>query len=194
MRAFSRDLRERVLADCDAGQRNEDVARKYHVSAAWIRRLKQRRRDTGSIEPRVHRVPPPRLCAYTDQIRSLVKQRPDATLRELREALGVPTSLPSLCRALQRLRLTVKKSPPRRRAGSARRGGPTAGMARSNVWASAGTFRFHRRDLGDDEHDAAIRTSPARTALGGRGAAWTLEDDDLHRRFADDGTDGTNGH
>jgi transposase len=119
MRVFSRDLRERVLADCDAGQRNEEVARKYHVSAAWIRRLKQRRRETGSIEPRVHRVPPPRLTAYSDQIQSLVKQRPDATLQELREALGVPTSVPSLCRALQRLRLTLKKksSVPRSKTG-----------------------------------------------------------------------------
>jgi transposase len=119
MRAFSRDLRERVLADCDAGQRNEDVARKYHVSPAWIRRLKQRRREMCSIQPRVHRVLPPRLTAFADQIQNLVKQQPDATLQKLREALGVQTSLSSLCRALQRLRLTVKEksSAPRSRTG-----------------------------------------------------------------------------
>jgi hypothetical protein len=28
MRAYSRDLRERVLADCDAGLSNDEVARK----------------------------------------------------------------------------------------------------------------------------------------------------------------------
>jgi transposase len=109
MRAFSRDLRERVLADCDAGHSNDEVARKYKVSAAWIRRLKQRRRETGSIEPRLRRVPPPRLMAHADRLQSLVGQQPDATLQELREALGVQVSLPSFCRALQRLRLTVKK-------------------------------------------------------------------------------------
>jgi len=109
MRAFSLDLRERVLADCDAGHSNDEVARKYHVSASWIRRLKQRRRETGSIEPCVRRMPPPRLMAHADRLQDLVEQRPDATLRELREALGVQASLPSLCRALQRLRLTVKK-------------------------------------------------------------------------------------
>jgi transposase len=38
MRAYSLDLRERVLADCDAGHSNDEVAEKYHVSAAWIRR------------------------------------------------------------------------------------------------------------------------------------------------------------
>ena len=109
MRAYSLDLRERVLADCDAGCSNDEVARRYKVSAAWIRRLKQRRRETGSIEPRVRRVPPPRLMAHAEQLQRLVEQRPDATLRELRDALGVQASLPSFCRALQCLRLTVKK-------------------------------------------------------------------------------------
>src|SRR6476619_6760847 len=109
MRSYSLDLRERVLADCDSGLSNDEVARKYRVSAPWIRRLKQRRRETGSIEPRVRRMPAPRLMAHADRLKDLVEQQPDATPQELREALGVQTSLPSLCRALQRLRLTVKK-------------------------------------------------------------------------------------
>lgn len=109
MHAYSLDLRERVLADCDGGLSNDASARKYHVSAAWIRRLKQRRRETGSIAPRTRRLPPPRLLAHAERLCELVEQRPDATLEELRQALGVPTSVASLCRALQRLRLTVKK-------------------------------------------------------------------------------------
>jgi transposase len=109
MQSYSLDLRERVLADCDAGQSNDEVARKYRVSAAWIRRLKQRRRETGSIAPCVRQPPPPRLLAHAERIENLVEQRPDTTLEELRQALGVQTSLPSLCRALQQLRLTVKK-------------------------------------------------------------------------------------
>jgi transposase len=109
MNAFSRDLRERVLADCDAGQSNDDVARKYRVSASWIRRLKQRRRETGSIDPRVRRMPAPRLMAHAERLQSLIEERPDTTLEELRQTLDVPTSVASLCRALQSLRLTVKK-------------------------------------------------------------------------------------
>ena len=109
MQAYSIDLRQRVLADCDAGLNNDVVARKYHVSAAWIRRLKQRRRESGSIEPRIRRLPPPRLAAHEERLQQLVERRPDATLEELRQALGVPTSPASLCRALQRLHLTVKK-------------------------------------------------------------------------------------
>ena len=48
MRAYSMDLRERVLHDSDAGMQAAAVASKYHVSASWVRRLKQRRRETGS--------------------------------------------------------------------------------------------------------------------------------------------------
>jgi transposase len=109
MRAYSRDLRERALADCDAGPSNDEVAREFSVSASWSRRLKQRRRETGSIDPRPRRSPTSRLLAHGPRIYELVQQQPDATLAELRQALGVPTSVSALCRALQRLRLAFKK-------------------------------------------------------------------------------------
>jgi transposase len=109
MRAYSLDLRQRVLADCDAGHSNDVVARKFTVSASWIRRLKQRRRETGSIEPRQRQMPGPRLMAHADRLQHLVELKPDSTLEELREALGVQASLSSIWRELRRLRLTVKK-------------------------------------------------------------------------------------
>ena len=52
MRAYSTDLRERVLADCDAGTLPAAVAAKYRVSPSWVRRLKQRRRDHRRSAPR----------------------------------------------------------------------------------------------------------------------------------------------
>jgi hypothetical protein len=51
MRAYSADLRERVLADCDAGLGTRAVAAKYRVSESWVRRLKQVRRQTGRTAP-----------------------------------------------------------------------------------------------------------------------------------------------
>jgi transposase len=51
MKAYSMDLRERVLADCDAGLPTKAVADKYRVSTAWVRRLKQRRGRTGRSHP-----------------------------------------------------------------------------------------------------------------------------------------------
>jgi transposase len=55
MDAYSMDLRKRVLKDCDAGLGTLAVSVKYNVSPAWIRRLKQRRRETGETAPRTSR-------------------------------------------------------------------------------------------------------------------------------------------
>lgn len=52
MAPYSMDLRIRVLRDWDAGMKAEAVAAKYQVSRAWVHRLQQRRRETGSIAPR----------------------------------------------------------------------------------------------------------------------------------------------
>lgn len=113
-RAYSLDLRERVLAACDAGLASRVVAQQYRVSRAWVDRLKQRRRATGEIGPRrPRRFKPSVLAGHLEQLRALVAARPDRTLAELREALGVSCSLMAVWRALRRLDLTRKKSPVR---------------------------------------------------------------------------------
>lgn len=120
MKAYSMDLRERVLADCDASMPTKSVAAKYRVSPAWVRRLKQRRREDGRIAPR----PPrnrrvPKLTPHLDRIRELIAETPDLTLPELRAKLEVAVALSTLWLAVHRLRLTVKKksSAPRSRTG-----------------------------------------------------------------------------
>jgi transposase len=65
MKAYSMDLRRRVLADCDDGMPTSAVATKYKVSTAWVRRLKQRRRETGEVEPRQGRPGPAPMLAPT---------------------------------------------------------------------------------------------------------------------------------
>ena len=121
MESYSMDLRRRVSADCDAGMKTKKVAAKYRVSPAWVRRLKQRRRETGSIAPTPHTVPPPSWTARAGDIRRQVERTPDATLGELRDRLKLKVSTSTLCRALRALRLTLKKSAAGRRAGPARR-------------------------------------------------------------------------
>jgi transposase len=107
-----------VLTDCDAGLPTAQVAAKYTVSPAWVRRLKQRRRETGQVAPRDARHgPKPSWDQYTDQLRQAVGQQPDATLAELRDRLGLTVALSTLWRAVAALRLTVKKkssAPPSR--------------------------------------------------------------------------------
>jgi transposase len=112
MRGYSMDLRVRVLADCDAGIATKKVAEKYSVSAAWVRRLKQRRRESGEICPRVSKAgPKPKLFGKEEQLEQLVAEQPDATLEELRKKLGVAVSLATVWRSLKTLGLTLKKSP-----------------------------------------------------------------------------------
>jgi transposase len=110
VQAYALDRHQRVLADCDAGLLTPQVATKYRVSASWVRRLKQRRRQTGEVTPR----PPrnqrrPTLDAHRDRLRALIAADPDATLAELRDRLGVAIGLTALWEAIRRLGLTVKK-------------------------------------------------------------------------------------
>ena len=109
MRAYSTDLRERVLADCDAGTGTRAVAEKYRVSPAWVRRLKQRRRN-GELAPRSSRNRRQRtLVPYYDRIRELIAACPDLTLAELHAQLKVVVGLTTLWEAVKLLGLTLKK-------------------------------------------------------------------------------------
>lgn len=122
--AYSMDLRERIVAARDAGEETHEVARRFDVSTAWVRRLMQRRRETGRITPRDGKPGPKlKLAAYADRLRALVQDRPDATLEELRAQLPVKVCLTTVWSALRALKLTFKKSPARGGAGSPGRSG-----------------------------------------------------------------------
>lgn len=112
MEAYSMDLRKRVLAACDAGHGTTQVAKSFEVSPAWVRRLKQRRRELGTIAPLPHRSGPiPRLDGpRKERLRKLVHAQPDATLAELRDRLGLQIALGHLCRTLRKMKLSLKKS------------------------------------------------------------------------------------
>src|SRR5262249_57213496 len=120
--AYSMDLRTRVLKDSDAGLSSKELAARYHVSRAWVDALKQRRRETGSAEPRKQTKFRERVLAGQEtHLATLVAARPDATLAELREALRTSAGLATIWRELDRLALTVKKNTARRRTTAPRR-------------------------------------------------------------------------
>ena len=110
-KAYSMDLRERVLEDWDAGLAAKEVAAKFRVSRSWVNRLVQRRRETGEVGPRPQTVFKKQAFAgQENRLRALVDAQPDRTLAELREALRSSASLSSVWRALDRLQLTLKKN------------------------------------------------------------------------------------
>jgi len=112
MKPYSMDLRLRVLADCDAGMGTEEVATKFSVSASWVRRLLQRRREDGEIAPRPQRHgPEPSWLAdgYADDLHAAFAATPDATLEEVKDRLGLTVALSTLWRACAALGLSFKK-------------------------------------------------------------------------------------
>ena len=111
MRAYSMDRRERVLHDSDAGMQAAAVASKYRVRASWVRRLKQRRRETGEVAPRQQRYGRhPVLASQLHTLAALIREQPDRTLADLQVALGTSASLATIWRAVKQLGFTVKKT------------------------------------------------------------------------------------
>jgi transposase len=110
-KAFSVDLRERVLADYDEGARPVDLAVKYRVCERWVYKLLKQRQQIGSIEPLYGKPgPKPKLGEHLEELRALVGQRPDATLEELRQKLPVQVCVATVWNALQDLDISLKKS------------------------------------------------------------------------------------
>jgi transposase len=127
--AYSMDLRERVArAHADSGS-SAEVAEQFGCSEAWVRRLTQRLRETGSLAPRSTARPDDQR-AYDDAdeaaIRALIKERPDATLAEVAGAVGKPASQGTVSRTLKRLDLPRKKSRRTPPSGTARTSSPSA--------------------------------------------------------------------
>jgi transposase len=117
--AYSMDLRERVAKAWDDIGDADEIAATFRVSRAWVHRLIQRRRDTGSLAPRPQTKFRSRVLAGQEaRLAALIAARPDATLAEIREALPTTAALSTLWLEIDRLGLTVKKNRTRRRTAS----------------------------------------------------------------------------
>lgn len=113
MPAYSEDLRQRVVQACDEGElTREEIANRFDVSTAWIRRLLQRRRETGSISALYDNCgrKPILTDAQRQRLAETVRKHPDATLAELKRKARLKCSVPTIHRALKSLGLSFKKS------------------------------------------------------------------------------------
>jgi transposase len=126
MKTYSYDLRERVVRACDEHRgTRQRVADLFGVRTAWIRRLLQRRRETGTFAARPHAGGPPAKLTpdRRDRLAVLVTEQPDATLAELRDRLAAAVHVSTVARALARLGLPVKKKSGGRPSRTARTSG-----------------------------------------------------------------------
>ena len=124
--AYAMEFREAVARAYDECGSSIEVGEQFQCSESWVRRLIQRRRETGSLAPRPNRLPNNNKLNEDDLelLRTLIRRTPDMTLAELAEALGHKVSVPTVWRATQALGLPLKKVPACRRTGpSGRQGG-----------------------------------------------------------------------
>jgi transposase len=113
MKAYSQDLRLRILRAVDAGQTKAAVARRFEVALSTVK-LYLAQRAAGPDRPKgvpgpAPRIPPADLPAVAAQVRA----QPDATLAEhatrWEQEHGVRVSPWTMGRAIRRLGLTRKK-------------------------------------------------------------------------------------
>jgi transposase len=134
MRAYSMDIRERVIENLDHESMRK-TAKRFRVSEYFVYRLKQRYRAAGTLAPKPHGGGHGPLVdeAGGEFIRGVLAEASDLTLKELCERsegrFACKVSKSSMDRALRRLNLTRKKrpstTPNRRRNVSNGNGRPT---------------------------------------------------------------------
>lgn len=116
MKAYSLDLRQKII-DAYTNQEGSirQVAQRFKVAKSFVQKLLKRYREEGTLAPKPQGGGfAPKLAEHLKVVEQLVEQDNDATLAELCESLyqhtGVRVSQSTLCRELQSLKLTRKKS------------------------------------------------------------------------------------
>ena len=115
MNTYPIELRRRVIRAVDnkIGTKKE-IAETFSVSTSWIRKLLQRRRETGYIEPlpRTQGRKPAFRDHHLQDLNDFVEKYPDATLEEIRAFFAdrVNCSIVAVHNALKRLEWRYKKN------------------------------------------------------------------------------------
>lgn len=112
MATLSADLRECIVAAYDRGDGTRlQIVERYNVSFGVVKKLLQQRRDTGDIGAR-HRYSerkPKITLRHQQRLRRLVRDHPDMTLEELRDAIDLACTPQAIHYALERMGLSRKK-------------------------------------------------------------------------------------
>ena len=119
MKTYSEDLRLRIIAAVDGGMPRSAATRVFGVGRATVRRYLALRRETGRLDPRPRRGPPPiKTAALAAALPPRPEEAPDATLAEhcawYEETAGVLVAETTMSRVIRwQLGWTRKKDPER---------------------------------------------------------------------------------
>jgi len=114
MKAYSEDLRLRVIAAVDGGMLRSEAARVFGVGRATVKRYLALRRETGQLQPRPRHGPPPSTTvALRAALPARLRVASDATLAEhcawWEQQSGVRFSTATVSRVITALGWTRKK-------------------------------------------------------------------------------------
>lgn len=112
MATLSLDLRQRILKAYDRGDATRDqIARRFEVSLGMVKKLIQQRRHTGCIEARHGNSgrKPKILDSHRREMKTLLRDKPDLTLEELRLKLGLDCTVQAIHYVLSDMGMTYKK-------------------------------------------------------------------------------------
>ena len=114
MKAYSQDLRQRILQTVDEGKTQAQAASLLKVSETTVKRYVRQRREKGHVRPKPIPGRPPRKRAPLEaQLQPQLEKQPDATLQEHCDTweakAGIKVSISTMSRALEHLKWTRKK-------------------------------------------------------------------------------------
>src|SRR5579872_6763908 len=144
MKAYSQDLRERVLRAVDQGRPRAEIVQLFGISLATIKRYIKQRREEGHVRPKaIPGRPPTKRAKVEASVLPQLRANSDATLEHhcamWEQTYGERVSRWTMSRAIKRLGWTRKKSRSERR-NAMRRNEPTGVRMRAssqqNRWSS----------------------------------------------------------
>ena len=129
MKAYSQDLRERVLRAVDLGRPRAEIVPLFGVSLATIKRYLKQRREEGHVRPKAIPGRPPKKRAQVEaDVLPQLQAHDDATLEQhcdlWEQVHGERVSRWTMSRAIKRLGWTRKKSRWGRRSATKKSGPP----------------------------------------------------------------------
>lgn len=89
MRAYPKLVRLAILRESDAGKPTCQVAKEFRCSPAWVRRVKQQRRELGKRGPYRFRRRDRYSAKLRDRIKYVLIEDPGLTVDEVRQVFGV---------------------------------------------------------------------------------------------------------
>ena len=115
MKPYSIDFRQKIIKAYEQGNTSiRQVASRFDVSKAFVQKLLKQKKIKGHVEPgKQGGSIKSKLDRYKTQLAQMVEKYPDAALSEYCEYWGQTqnqwVSTSTMCRALQRQQLTLKK-------------------------------------------------------------------------------------